>query len=768
MMDTAPPAEASNNLKRELLADQRASRGEWEAAARDYEALLALGSSTLDVDRRVCLGLKAARAWEQMGENARAIERYRAALRIDPRNGFLTARLRELLAQTGAWAALADLLREMVENRWAPPKNAAALYVEAAEILDERVGDEAQALELLRRAIVIEENPLALERAWGLARRRGELRDLALFLSRLAKEQFGPSDPKRSARLADRAAQILLHDLEDEEGAKEVLFRAARTLLADAQGEEVAFELLHRLFELDHDYPPLLRVLADYHRADGEPGEAARFFERYREAAPGALDLAVVELRLAQIALGCEEETSALAHLSEAVWGALPADEIPTARILTERLVARRPADPTVLELRRVLGWMELDPKRLEGELHRASLRAGADRAVWARRLGRLREVRLQDPEGAAVAYREALRASPADLQALGGAQRVLADQPATLLGLLCAAIAVTENPAVLGMLHQAAARAAAEAGLAEEEVEHRFQAFRLAPEEPGRRRQALRCLRETARWIDLLEVLREEARWGHRFAAAIEGAEVLAGPLSQPEAALPWAEEALRAATESGRAQEVERAQELLGRLVGGRKLAEEPAPVAAGSGPPPAGATEKSVRVVLQGEGGVHWKIPADTETAVSEGDGSGSDEADLLSAKRALARGIDLEGEQRLEEAAQAYEQALGARPRFAEALERLGQVCATLGRREEALSCLERLLYVVEDPRARARIRVRKAALALDREGAEQELRAALEGCGDDADTLDLCAETAASRDLPEIGALVEERRRRLER
>jgi tetratricopeptide (TPR) repeat protein len=293
-------------------------------------------------------------------------------------------------------------------------------------------------------------------------------------------------------------------------------------------------------------------------------------------------------------------------------------------------------------------------------------------------------------------------------------------------------------------MLHLSAARAAARAGLAEAEAEHRFQAFRLAPDEAGWRRQALRCLRKTARWLDVLEVLREEGKSGNRFGATLEGAEVLAGPLGQPEAALPWAEEALRCAMESGRAQDLERARELLARLPGERGAAVEPPPL-------------EAVQVVSTGEGTVKWEIEEGTEP---------SDEADLLAAQLAMAKGAFLEGERRLEEAVLAYEVALGAMPRLAEALERLSQVHVALGRREEALSCVERLLYIVDEPRARARIHARRAALALEREAALRDLRAALEGCGDDGDTLDLCAQTAAARDLPEITVLVEERRRRL--
>jgi tetratricopeptide (TPR) repeat protein len=747
---------------REAAADRHAARGDWPEAVAEYEAALRAAGESLPDARAVPLYLKVARAYEAVGRPDLAARACRAALARDPRNVHARERLREQLRASGEWRELAELLRDMVESGAGSAAETARVCLEAAALHDEELGDEEGALRYLRHAIRLgdptgEATPRA---AALLVRRGGDLRRLAEMLADAAQKGEGDADARCRAALALRASEILARDLDDEETAKDTLFAVAERLLATADGEEPAFELLHRIFELDPAYPPMLRAVADYHRADGEPGEARRFYARYLDVAPGALDASVVALRLSQIALGYEEEEEALGYLNLAARGALPDEEIATAKIVAQRLCERRPRDPEAAEVAAIVEDLAHDPRRLERELHRAANRADSpDRVGAARVLGRLREIRLGDREGAAVAYRLALRFAPADLVALGGVERVFEKEPSTVLALTREALEAVTDSKVERQLHAMAARAAARAGDWAAEALHHFLAFRLAPEDPAQRRRAMGRLRRTQRWADLVEVLRAEATWGNRVEAAIEAAEIIAGPLARPDAAVPWAEEALRAAREANREPEAARARRLLTDLY--RRLAPAvvgPPPVAV---PPPLAASEATPA----------WEPEIDLGWA--EGDPGRplpghppDEEQDQRAARAAVAKGLVLEAQGRFDEAAAAYEQALESMPRLREPLERLAQLHEQAGRREQARSCLERLFYVIETPRERALLRARHAALSGDPEGAAEDLRQALALGGEDVHVLDLCISVAADLGMHGLAAIARERRRRL--
>jgi tetratricopeptide (TPR) repeat protein len=604
-----------------------------------------------------------------------------------------------------------------------------------------------------------------ITRAETLARRGGELRGFADFLVRIASQQAGKADPRTRGRLGARAGEILLRELEDEETAKDSLFRVASRLLATAAGEEPAFELLHRVFEIDPGYPPMLRAVGDYHRADGEPGEAWRFYTRYLESAPGAADTGVVELRLAQIALGYEEDDQALSYLAAAAKAALPEEELVIARMAAERLAERRPGDEIVGETIAYLVRMEKEPQSLEAELHRGATRGpGAERAACSRRLGRLREVRLDDLEGAGLAYRNALRHAPDDLEALGGVERAFHGEPATILALADAALEATADAGIQRQFHLLAARTAARAGNFTAETDHRLCAFRLAPDDAVLRRNAKTRLRKAGRSLELLEVLRAEAIWGDRVAASLEGAELIDSELHNPQAAVPWAEDALQSARELGREEDARRAEEMLARL-----SAPEPTPPADEAAPPEPPAAEAWDDITPPGE--AEESAPAEAAEAEAPADEPAEEppldgDPDLQTALAAVARGRDLESRGQLYAACLAYEKALEAMPRMREPLERLAVLHEQSGRREEALSCIERLLYVVDGARERALLRARRAALSRDRLLAAENLREAITLGGDDRDILDRCVAAASAHELWDIYALATKRRLKL--
>lgn len=374
--------------------------------------------------------------------------------------------------------------------------------------------------------------------------------------------------PRRAGWLVGVAADRLVRELGDEDAAKEALGWGAKGLFAMAGGEEAALELLQRTFELDPNEPSLLRSVGDYHLASNEWGEAARFYERYLEVAPGASDHASVALRLGEIALHYGDLAASTRSLSVAVHGMLPEGELPAAMALCAELSERQPEERELPGLQAMLSAQGATPAQVEASLHRWCRRASPEeRADIALRLGRLRESRLADAEGAAIAYEYALRLRPSSLPALGALERVRPDEPAVVLRLAIAAAAACETSESRRFVHALAARVALRAGELAAEAHHRMECMRLCPDDAMLRRRASVALRRAGDLWPLVEVLRAEAAYGDRVTALLSGAEMLLDSLARADLAMSWAAEAHAAAREGGRAVDAARALDLIDR---------------------------------------------------------------------------------------------------------------------------------------------------------------------------------------------------------
>jgi Tfp pilus assembly protein PilF len=616
------------------------------------------------------------------------------------------------------------------------------------------------------------------------------------LLSALSKGGGGTA--ARTSWLIAHAAEKLLRDLNDEEGAKGALLWGASGLLQLEGGEEPAFELLNWIFELDPQYPPLLQLVGEYHhRRSGELGEAARFYERFLELAPGAVEAASIALRLAEIGASYDDPATAARWLERAVRDIVPAEDVERARALITRL--RNDTNATLLGgLDAMLVAQSESPETVERDLHRWARRAAnGDRAWVARRLGRLRESRIGDLEGASLAYQSALRAEPADLASLGALERVATSEPATVLAFARAAANSAQTPEGKRSALTLASRVALRLGDAALETELRLAAMHLSPEDALLRRRAADAARRANRPQDLLEVLRAEAEHGDRTSALLAGVEILSQALGRHDAALGWAEEAHLAATESSREIDAARAAEWLDALRAtlARDAANGAPHPQEAIAPPPA---EPSVAQALREAAARHaaQAIQAAAPTApsaapdealppaqpgpVREADDAASVVAAapgppapqppspeaLASAAAAIERANAAFAAEQWSVATSAFEEAILHAPHDRHALERLASLYAQTGRIDDAVHAIERLLRVVAAPGERAGFRALRALWTHDARLAERELRSLIESADSDDLVLDLCAEAAKSRGLWALGAAAQERRSRI--
>ncbi len=121
--------------------------GDWQNALPLLERQAA---ATQGADR-IAAQLKLADAWAAVDAPDRALEALEAALRLDPSNAELRARLRGSYEQAAAWAKLGDLIADGAEHE-SDDKQKVSLLREAAEVFGHKLEDHSRAAELLERA----------------------------------------------------------------------------------------------------------------------------------------------------------------------------------------------------------------------------------------------------------------------------------------------------------------------------------------------------------------------------------------------------------------------------------------------------------------------------------------------------------------------------------------------------------------------------------------------------------------------------------------
>ncbi len=415
------------------------------------------------------MALRAAEAWEDGGDAARARAAYERALARAP--GMLPALqgLRRLLVRAEAWPAARDALHgEAAASR--DGTAAAAALGQAAELALTRLGDRAAAVADLREALARDPGDLALaERLVFLLRDSGSAADLCDLRETRARSQAVPS---RAAEEWVAAARVAAEQLDDRPRALAALDQAlalrpawgtalllrGRLLAREGRAADAARDLGACLHLEGEDLSPVaLHVelaalyqgaLADRARAvshlnavlaaaPDHAGALARLARAHREARnwPAAAD--ALRRLLALPRLPAPERVAHLLELSQV--RAEGFGDTATAGALAEQALELVPADGAALEQLALVRERSDDLPGLVAALERAA-RDGTDpaRRVAARlRAGRILADTLRQPERAAALLREALAEEPGNLavrQAL--AEALAGDAPAEALSL--------------------------------------------------------------------------------------------------------------------------------------------------------------------------------------------------------------------------------------------------------------------------------------------------------------------------------------------
>ncbi|HYG66464.1 MAG TPA: tetratricopeptide repeat protein, partial [Anaeromyxobacteraceae bacterium] len=314
----------------------------------------------------------------KLGDTAQAIQSFRAVLESDPRNRKALEALRDIHAAQGDVDGLASALRRLI-----PLQEDAAgvkqVRLELAEVLL-RAGQKSEAIEQAKRAFDIE--PHAAE---SLVR-----------LEELFRAAGAGAD-------AVRAAEARAALLAEQGGPAEAVpaWLAVADLWRHQRRPDAAAAALEKVLELDPPNRIAYDGLRELHAAAGNWRAFARVCDVY---APHLVDPAERVAVLKEVAAIHEKRLGQkeMAFLSVCrVLAEAPAD--PEALADAERLAAEGES------------WEELADV-LENVAETAK---GIVRAKLLLRLGRLRDEKLDDLEGAESSFRRALDADPASPEGL-------------------------------------------------------------------------------------------------------------------------------------------------------------------------------------------------------------------------------------------------------------------------------------------------------------------------------------------------------------
>ncbi|HEX9288169.1 MAG TPA: tetratricopeptide repeat protein, partial [Anaeromyxobacteraceae bacterium] len=405
-----------------------------------------LASITSDSRKAIALLQRSAEVQEeQLGDDAAAAATHERVLRLDPTHLPALRALGRLYARAGRWTDLVAMCRAEAEASFST-ESAAALHFRVGEILEQRLGQEGEAIAAHREVLTLSPSHVGALRALArLYRAHGEWESLVEVLTADAAARAAPD---RKAALLGEVAEILETRLGDLDRAAEVhaeVLRAAagsgpslRALdrILSARGRWAELASLRRA-HADHERGParvasLLRaaaLLAD------RAGDAAGAEEACRAALAEAPGHAGALLLLSRVAKAQAEAREALA--------ARAAEPRDAAQLLVAAALDRvAEGGDGAADLARAAALAPSDP--VAGPLAEAALRRSGDhgalaellaarraaepgapsRALWAQQEGEAWED-AGDAGRARTAYEESLRLAPGALPALRGLRRV-------------------------------------------------------------------------------------------------------------------------------------------------------------------------------------------------------------------------------------------------------------------------------------------------------------------------------------------------------
>jgi golgin subfamily B member 1 len=472
-----------------------------------------------------------------LGDADGALSAFRDALERNPDHGGARAALHELLDRAEAREGALEILEPMAEAR-GDYEELLALYEyrltlrddhterahwlrKIAEICDTHLASPDRALDALGRALKEEPVP------------GGALDDLERVAAAAKKPHLA----------AERIEAVL--DAADPDSAKELALRAARLYEAPPPNPAAAERLYTRVLEADPENADALSALEGLYRSAGAVGgvHLAGILER---RAGAELDPQARKRRLAEAARLHEQRGDLAAAV--AAWQTVRSSEEGDAEVLGE-----------LARLFEAAGQTEALASAL-AERARFSETPAERAALWAR-VGELRLHNLNDLDGAAEAYREALEGAPDDAGVLGALEAIAERREdwTTLQEVLERRLGAQQagaGPAQVPVLLKLAKNAETHLSDVEQATGYLRQVLDVDAQNGFAYLELERLLRAGERWYDLVEVLTKHAdgegaagRKPAELALRVTIADVWERELSSPESAVEALEKVLEVA---------------------------------------------------------------------------------------------------------------------------------------------------------------------------------------------------------------------------
>jgi len=331
-----------------------------------------------------------------LGQPEKAIAAWRSVLDLDEGSAEALDALERLYTQLEDWTSLAEVLQRKVEACH-DVVTLRRLYVQAAQLHDERLHDSAEAASQLRAILDIDpDDAEALEFIGNIYAREGKHAELVDVLDARAR---GASAAKERDALAMQAAQLVQNELGDVRAAVE----RYRIILDRTPGHEQARAVLWDLSRHEDHRAPAIAVLEPVLRAGQEWRSLVDLLEL---RLPGEDDPARRLLTLAEMARVAEQDLHDPAA-AFAIWARALAENASDtgAREALERLAS---AQGVLADLAKVY------EERLKDSFD-------TDVQRWlASRLAGLYEQSLANPERAVELWREVAGMPDSEVEALG------------------------------------------------------------------------------------------------------------------------------------------------------------------------------------------------------------------------------------------------------------------------------------------------------------------------------------------------------------
>ncbi|HXI55051.1 MAG TPA: tetratricopeptide repeat protein, partial [Polyangia bacterium] len=417
-----------------------------------------------------------------------ALAAFRDALERNPGHRGARDALAELLSRSDTREGALEILEPMAESR-GDYEELVALYDyrlslhddrterahwlrRIAEVCDTQLGSPERAIEALGRALKEEPFPGAA------------LDDI----ERIATTGKIPSD-------AAELIEAVLPSAEPE-AARELALRAARLYEMTPADRGAAERLYTRVLESDPENVDALTALETFHRASGDSVRLAGILERRAgiELDPSA------RRRMLMEAARLHEKVGTPAAAIGALQALRTAEE-GDAEVLGElaRLYERNQDLPALCDVLTERARFSEDP---------------SERALLYARIGQIKLGPLNDLDGAAEAYREAIEGAPENADVLSALEQIEAKREdwTALQEVLTRRLGVSSGADQLAVLQKLARNAEEKLSDTDQAVGYLHQILGEDPANTLAHRELERILRAAERWYDLVDVLTKHA----------------------------------------------------------------------------------------------------------------------------------------------------------------------------------------------------------------------------------------------------------------